>query len=68
MDNYLQYIGGPVGAIALTGIAAVSAFYFATRPRREEPLVPLHDQSPVLEVSIHIQLLTDHSVTLKKRY
>ena len=51
MDSYLQYIGGPAGVIALTGIAAASAFYFATRPKPEKPLVPLHDQSPVLEVS-----------------
>lgn len=52
MDSYLQYIGGPTGAIALTGIAAASALYLATRPTPEKPLVPLHDQSPVLEVSI----------------
>lgn len=54
MDSYLQYIGGSTGAIALTGIAAASALYFATRPTPEKPLVPLHDQSPVLEVSIFI--------------
>lgn len=51
MDNYLQYIGGSTGAIVLTGIAAASALYFATRPTPEKPLVPLHEQSPVLEVS-----------------
>lgn len=48
----MQYFGGPMGAIVLTGIAAASAFYFATRPKPEKPLVPLNDQSPVLEVSI----------------
>lgn len=52
MDSYLQYFGGTAGVIALTGIAAASALYFATRPVSEEPLVPLHDQSPVLEVCI----------------
>lgn len=52
MDSYLQYFGGTAGVIALTGIAAASALYFATRPTSEEPLVPLHAQSPVLEVSI----------------
>lgn len=51
MDGYLQYVGGSTGAIALTGIAAASALYFATRPTPEQPLVPLHDQSPILEVS-----------------
>lgn len=28
MESYLQYIGGCPGAIALTGIAAVSALYW----------------------------------------
>lgn len=51
MDSYLQYVGGSTGIIALTGIAAASALYFATRPKPEQPLVPLHNQSPVLEVS-----------------
>lgn len=51
MDSYLQYVGGSAGAIALAGIAAASALYFATRPTPEKPLVPLHEQSPVLEVS-----------------
>lgn len=50
MDGYFQYIGGSTGALAI-GIAAASAIYLATRPTPEEPLVPLHDQSPVLEVS-----------------
>jgi hypothetical protein len=52
MDSYLQYVGGTTGAIALTGIAAASAYYFATRPTPEKPLVPLHEQTLlVLEVS-----------------
>jgi len=55
MDSYLQYVGGSTGAIAVTGaIAAASAFYYATRPTPEKPLVPLHDQSPtIMEVSCH---------------
>lgn len=49
--DYLQYIGGLMGVSALTGIAAASAYYYATRPLPEVPLVPLHNQSPILEVS-----------------
>ncbi len=48
--DYLQYIGGLMGVSALTGIAAASAYYYATRPLPEVPLVPLHNQSPILEV------------------
>lgn len=48
--DYLQYFGGLMGVSALTGIAA-SAYYYATRPLPEVPLVPLHNQSPILEVS-----------------
>lgn len=55
MDSYLQYVGGSTGVIAITGIAAASALYLATRPKPEQPLVPLHDQSPVLEVSCYSQ-------------
>lgn len=51
MDSYLQYIGGSTGAIALTGIAAASALYYATRPTPELPLVPLHNQDIILDVS-----------------
>lgn len=54
MDSYLQYFGGLTGLIALSGIAAASALYFATRPKPEQPLVPLNKQSPVLEVSTRI--------------
>lgn len=42
-----------MGVSALTGIAAASAYYYATRPLPEVPLVPLHNQSPILEVSFH---------------
>uniref|UniRef100_A0A1L8DZ27 Long-chain-fatty-acid--CoA ligase n=1 Tax=Nyssomyia neivai TaxID=330878 RepID=A0A1L8DZ27_9DIPT len=49
VDGYLNYLGGPAGAIALTGIAAASAYYFASRPQPETPLVPLDNQSPILE-------------------
>lgn len=50
MDKYLQYIGGTPGAIALTTIAAASAYYLASRPVPEKPLVPLDNQCPILEV------------------
>lgn len=52
MDKYLQYIGGTTGAIALTTIAAASAYYLASRPVPEKPLVPLDNQCPILEVYI----------------
>ncbi|XP_059476454.1 long-chain-fatty-acid--CoA ligase 5 isoform X2 [Neocloeon triangulifer] len=45
MDQYLHYIGGPAGALALTGVAAASAYYLASRPTPEKPLVPLDEQS-----------------------
>lgn len=46
-DDYL--LRGILGA-ALAGVAVASAYYL-TRPVPETPLVPLHNQSPVLEVS-----------------
>lgn len=51
MDNnsILQYVGGPSGAIALTGIAAASAIYLATRPKPENPLVPLDQQTVIVK-------------------
>lgn len=49
MESYFQYIGGSTGAIALTGIAAASALYYATRPTPQKPLVPLDNQSPILD-------------------
>jgi hypothetical protein len=51
MDQYLGYIGGPAGALALTGVAAASAFYLASRPTPQKPLVELHCQSRLLPVS-----------------
>lgn len=52
VDKYLQYVGGTPGAIALTTIAAASAYYLASRPVPEKPLVPLDNQCPILEVCI----------------
>uniref|UniRef100_A0A1B0BPD8 Uncharacterized protein n=1 Tax=Glossina palpalis gambiensis TaxID=67801 RepID=A0A1B0BPD8_9MUSC len=49
IDGYLYYLGGTVGAITIAGIAAASAYYFMTRPIPEKPLVPLENQSPILE-------------------
>lgn len=51
MDQYLQYIGGGAGALALTGVAAASAFYLASRPASQKPLVDLDKQSRQLPVS-----------------
>lgn len=53
MDNYLQYVGGPTGAIALTGVAAASAYYLATRPVPESPLFPLDEQT-ILEKEVSL--------------
>lgn len=52
MDDYLQYVGGTAGAITLSTVAAATAYYYATRPIPDTPLVPLDNQSPVLEVSL----------------
>jgi hypothetical protein len=64
MDQYLDYIGGPAGALALTGVAAASAFYLASRPTPQKPLVELHCQSRLLPVSrmadTFIELASDH--------
>lgn len=56
MDNggYLQYIGGTTGAIALTGVAAASALYLATRPKPENPLVPLDQQTVVIKETVDV--------------
>jgi hypothetical protein len=62
MDQYLHYIGGPAGALALTGVAAASAYYLASRPTPEKPLVPLDDQSylvPVSQISSFFLLISD---------
>uniref|UniRef100_A0A1A9ZS49 Uncharacterized protein n=1 Tax=Glossina pallidipes TaxID=7398 RepID=A0A1A9ZS49_GLOPL len=52
IDGYLYYLGGTVGAITIAGIAAASAYYFMTRPIPEKPLVPLENQSPILEAEM----------------
>ncbi|XP_055385680.1 long-chain-fatty-acid--CoA ligase 5 isoform X2 [Condylostylus longicornis] len=49
VDGYLHYIGGTAGAIAITGIAAAAVYYYTSRPIPEKPLVPLDNQSPILE-------------------
>lgn len=53
MDKYLEYVGGTTGAIALGGIAAASAYYLATRPKSEDPLFPLDEQT-ILENEVSI--------------
>ncbi|GLH14817.1 Uncharacterized protein GBIM_19128 [Gryllus bimaculatus] len=58
MDQYLDYIGGPAGALALTGVAAASAFYLASRPTPQRPLVALDRQSfplPTDAMSVRLQ-------------
>ncbi|XP_045476219.1 long-chain-fatty-acid--CoA ligase 5 isoform X2 [Harmonia axyridis] len=49
MEQYLQYIGGGAGALALTGVAAASAYYLANRPASQKPLFPLDEQCIVEE-------------------
>lgn len=51
IDQYLWMVGGSAGALALTGVAAASAFYLSTRPKPEKPLVTLHEQSLTEQVS-----------------
>lgn len=51
MEQYLHYIGGGAGALALTGVAAASAFYLASRPSPERPLFPLDAQCIIQPVS-----------------
>ena len=60
MDQYLGYIGGPAGALALTGVAAASAFYLASRPTAEKPLVDLNHQASVLPVIKYFILKKNH--------
>lgn len=50
IDGYLYYLGGTLGTLTLGSLAASVAYYFATRPVPERPLVPLENQSPLLEV------------------
>lgn len=52
MEQYLHYIGGGAGALALTGVAAASAFYLASRPASQKPLFPLDEQCLLEPVSI----------------
>lgn len=52
IDQYLWMVGGSAGALALTGVAAASAFYLSTRPKPEKPLVTLHEQSLLEPVSV----------------
>lgn len=40
-----MYIGGGAGALALTGVAAASAYYLTNRPAPQRPLFPLDAQS-----------------------
>lgn len=56
MDDCLQYVGGTVGAVTLSSVAAATAYYYATRPSPQIPLVPLDAQSPILDVSLIIIL------------
>lgn len=56
MDNYLDYLGGIFGVLTIAGIATASIYYFLARPIPEKPLVPLDNQSPILEVSIHVHI------------
>lgn len=49
MEQYLLYIGGGAGALALTGVAAASAYYLTSRPTPQRPLFPLDAQCIVEE-------------------
>lgn len=51
IEQYLQYVGGGAGALALTGVAAASAFYLTSRPSPQKPLFPLDEQCIVEPVS-----------------
>lgn len=62
LDGCLQYVGGTGGAIALTGVAAATALYYATRPTPEKPLVPLDNQCPIedlIKVCAKYRVVTD---------
>lgn len=39
-----MYIGGGAGALALTGVAAASAYYLTSRPTPQRPLFPVDAQ------------------------
>lgn len=51
MEQYLLYIGGGAGALALTGVAAASAYYLTSRPTPQRPLFPL-DAQCILEEEV----------------
>lgn len=54
-----MYIGGGAGALALTGVAAASAYYLTNRPTPERPLFPLDAQCllvPEEDVSVNVFL------------
>lgn len=51
LEENLQCIGGTAGVVTLTAIAAGAAYYYSTRPVPEKPLVPLHNQCPIEDVS-----------------
>lgn len=67
MEQYLHYIGGGAGALALTGVAAASAFYLASRPTPEKPLFPLDAQCIVQPVSTFLVNLEIVLFTKKKK-
>lgn len=60
IDQYLWMVGGSAGALALTGVAAASAFYLSTRPKPEKPLVTLHEQSLLEMVNIFYLSVLDN--------
>lgn len=58
-----MYIGGGAGALALTGVAAASAYYLTNRPTPERPLFPVDAQCllvPEEDVSIFVCLIKPH--------
>lgn len=54
MEQYLNYVGGTAGMLALTGVgvgvAAASAYYLANRPTPTLPPFDLDNQT-IIEVS-----------------
>lgn len=51
---------------ALVGVGVATAYYYATRPQPEQPLVPLDNQSPILAVSTRLRQRAQHSQRQKK--
>lgn len=51
MEQYLHYVGGAAGMLALTGVAAASAYYLASRPTPTLPPFDLDNQT-IVEVSV----------------